>query len=126
MPKRIIQTDQAPKPLAGYSQAVQAGGFIFVAAQGPFDPVTNALVGATIQEQTRQCLKNIQAILRVAGSSMEQVVSATFILGDPNDFAGMNEEWSQWFPKDPPARQGAKLPIEIKGMKLLMSVIAEA
>ncbi len=126
MAKQIIHTDKAPKSLAGYSQAVKANGFIFVAGQGPFDPVTGDVVGATIQEHTRQCLKNVQAILEAAGSSMEDVVSATFILGDPDEFAGMNEEWGKWFPNDPPARQGAKLPISPKGMKVSIAVIAEA
>lgn len=126
MTKQIIHTDKAPKSLAGYSQAVKAAGLIFVAGQGPFDPTTGDLVGENIQEQTRQCLKNVQAILEAAGSSMENVVSATFILGDPDEFAGMNEEWGKWFPKDPPARQGAKLPISPKGMKISIAVIAEA
>jgi len=57
---------------------------------------------------------------------MDKVVSATFILGDGNDYAGMNEEWAKWFPKDPPARQGAKLPIQPKGMKVSIAVMAEA
>lgn len=126
MAKQIIRTDKAPGSLAGYSQAVKAAGLIFVAGQGPFEPVTGDVVGATIQEQTRQCLKNIQAILEAAGSSMENVVSATFILGDPDDFAGMNEEWNKWFPKEPPARQGAKLPISPRGMKISIAAIAEA
>ena len=126
MTKQIIHTDQAPKSLAGYSQAVKAAGLVFVAGQGPFDPVTGDVAGTTIQEQTRQCLKNVQAILEAAGSSMEQVVSATFILLEESDFAGMNEEWGKWFPKDPPARQGAKLPISPKGMKISIAVIAEA
>ena len=126
MAKQIIHTDQAPKSLAGYSQAVKSGGFVFVAGQGPFDPATGNVVGETIQEQTGQCLRNIQAILAAAGSSMEQVVSATFILLDESDFAGMNEEWGRWFPKDPPARQGAKLPISPKGMRVSIAVIAEA
>jgi 2-iminobutanoate/2-iminopropanoate deaminase len=126
MPKEIIQTDQAPKSLAGYSQGVKSNGFIFVAGQGPFDPATGNVVGETIQEQTRQCLRNVEAILKAANSSMAQVVSATFILGEESDFAGMNEEWGQWFPVDPPARQGAKLPIRPKGMKISIAVIAEA
>ncbi|HEV2112454.1 MAG TPA: RidA family protein, partial [Gammaproteobacteria bacterium] len=82
--------------------------------------------GETIQEQTRQCLTNIEAILKAAGSSMEKVVNATFILGEESDFPGMNEEWGKWFPQDPPARQGAKLPIRPKGMKVSIAVIAEA
>ncbi len=72
------------------------------------DPRTGQLAGPTIQEQTRQCLKNIDAILVAAGSSMEKIVSATFILRDPEDFAGMNAEWAAWFPENPPARQGAR------------------
>jgi len=125
MTKEIIHTDNAPKSLAGYSQGVKAAGLIFVAGQGPFDPVTSNLVGETIQEQTRQCLKNVQAILEAAGSSMEKAISATFILFEESDFAGMNEEWGKWFPKDPPARQGAKLPISPKGMKISIALIAE-
>ena len=125
MAKEIVTTDNAPKSTA-YSQAVKAGGFVFVAGQGPFDPTTGEVVGTTIQEQTAQCLKNIEAILQAAGSSLDKVVSATFILADPNDFTGMNEEWVKWFPKDPPARQGAKLPIQPKGMKISIAIIAEA
>jgi 2-iminobutanoate/2-iminopropanoate deaminase len=124
--KEIIHTDNAPKSLAGYSQAVRSGGLIFVAGQGPFDPATGNVVGETIQDQTGQCLRNIEAILHAAASSMDKVVSATFILGEESDFAGMNEEWGRWFTKDPPARQGAKLPISSKGMKISIAVIAEA
>ena len=126
MVKTIISTEKAPKSLAGYSQGIKAGGFVFVAGQGPFHPETGDVVGITIQEQTAQCLRNIESILQAAGSSLDKVVSATFILGDPDDFTGMNEEWSKWFPKDPPARQGAKLPIQPKGMKISIAVIAEA
>jgi 2-iminobutanoate/2-iminopropanoate deaminase len=123
--KQIVHSEQAPKSLAGYSQAVKAAGLVFVSGQGPFDAAGN-LVGESIQEQTRQCLKNVETILKAAGSSMDKVVSATFILAEEGDFAGMNEEWGKWFPKDPPARQGAKLPVRPKGMKLSIAVIAEA
>ena len=126
MAKEIIHTDEAPKSLAGYSQAVKAGGLIFVSGQGPFDPKTGDVVGTTIQEQTRQCLKNIDAILQAADSSLAKAVSATFILGEESDFAGMNEEWGKWFLNNPPARQGAKLPIHPKGMKISIALIAEA
>ena len=126
MAKQILYTNDAPKPLAGYSQAVKAAGLIFVAGQPPFDPVTGEIPGNTIQEQTAQCLRNIQAILHAAGSSLEKVVSATVIFEDENDFQGINEEWQKWFVKDPPARQGAKLPIKPKGMKVSIAVIAEA
>lgn len=125
MAKQIIHTDQAPKSLAGYSQAVKAGSLLFISGQGPFDTAGN-VVGETIQEQTRQCFRNVEAILKAAGSSLEKVASATFILAEESDFAGMNEEWGRWFPKDPPARQGAKLPVRPKGMKVSIAAIAEA
>jgi 2-iminobutanoate/2-iminopropanoate deaminase len=125
MTREIIQTDGAPKSPA-YSQAVKSGGFVFVSGQASLDPVSGSVVGDTIQEQTRQCLTNIQTILIAAGTSLEKVVSATFILYDESDFAGMNEEWVKWFPTDPPARQGAKLPIHPQGMKISIAVIAEA
>ena len=126
MAKQIIVTDNAPKSLAGYSQAVKAAGLVFVAGQGPFDPATGDVVGETIQEQTRQCLKNIQAILEAAGTTLDNAVSATFILREAEDFPGSNEEWNKWFPKDPPARQAAKMPIQVKTMKISIAVIAEA
>jgi 2-iminobutanoate/2-iminopropanoate deaminase len=125
MPREIIRTDRAPKALS-YSQAVKAGGLVFVAGQGPFDPVTGEVAGETIQEQTQQCLRNVSAILAAAGSALSKVVSASFILAEESDFAGMNEEWVKWFPTDPPARQGAKLPIRPKGMRVSIAVIAEA
>ena len=84
------------------------------------------VVGASIQERTRQCLTNIKAILTAAGSSLDKALSATFILDEESDFAGMNEEWGKWFPIDPPARQGAKLPIHPRVMKISIAVIAEA
>jgi 2-iminobutanoate/2-iminopropanoate deaminase len=126
MAKEVIHTNDAPRSLAGYSQAVKAGGLIFVSGQGPFDPGTGEVVGASIQEQTRQCLKNIEAILRAAGSSLASAVSATWILGNETDFAGMNEEWGKWFPVDPPARQGGKLAIHPKGMRISIALVAEA
>jgi len=126
MTKQIIFTEEAPKSLAGYSQAVKAGGLVFVSGQGPFDPQTGDVIGTTIQEQTGQCLKNIKAILQAAGSSLDKAVSATWILGEESDFAGMNQEWGKWFPTDPPARQGAKLAIHPKGMKISIALIAEA
>jgi 2-iminobutanoate/2-iminopropanoate deaminase len=125
MTRQFVRTDGAPQS-PSYSQAIKAGGLIFVSGQGPFDPASGAIVGATIQEQTRQCLTNIQAILDSNGSPLDRIVSMTFILLDPADFAGMNEEWRRWFPTDPPARQGAKLPLDMPGLRLSVAAIAEA
>lgn len=126
MTRQIIRTPDAPVPPATYSQAVRAAGLVFVSGTGPYDAATGAVMGSTIQEQTRQCLTNIAAILAAAGSSTEKVVSATVILLEEADFAGMNEEWLRWFPVDPPARQAAKLPVRIPGMRISIAVIAEA
>jgi len=126
MPRQIIFTHNAAKPPATYSQAVKAGGLIFVSGTAPTDPVTGAFKGNTIQEQTHQCLTNIQAILEAGGSSMDKIVSATVVMADEDDFAGMNEEWLEWFPSNPPARQGAKLPVRVPGLKVSIAVIAEA
>jgi len=126
MARDIIRTPNAPSPPPTYSQAVRAAGLVFVSGTGPHDPETGKIVGDTIQEQTRQCLQNVSAILTAAGTSLEQVVSATVILGEETDFAGMNEEWMKWFPANPPARQGAKLPVRIPGMRVSIAAIAEA
>jgi 2-iminobutanoate/2-iminopropanoate deaminase len=126
MSRKIVFTSKAAKPPATYSQAVRAAGLIFVSGTAPQDPESGALVGATIQEQTRQCLKNVAAILEAAGSSLDKIASATVVLADEQDFQGMNEEWLKWFPANPPARQGAKLPVKIPGLKVSIAAIAEA
>jgi 2-iminobutanoate/2-iminopropanoate deaminase len=126
MARQIVFTPKAAKPPPAYSQAVKAAGLVFVSGTAPNDSATGAIKGTTIQEQTRQCLINIQAILEAAGSSLDKVVSATIVLADEDDFAGMNEEWLKWFPTDPPARQGAKLPVRVPGLKISIAAIAEA
>ena len=126
MARQLVGASKAAKAPPTYSQAVKAAGLIFVSGTAPADPATGSIVGSTIQEQTRQCLTNIQAILEEAGSSLEKIVSATVILADEDDFSGMNEEWLRWFPSNPPARQGAKLPVRIPGLKVSISAFAEA
>mgnify|MGYP001183749421 CR=1 FL=1 len=126
MARQIVFTPKAAKPPATYSQAVKAAGLVFVSGTAPTDPATGQIKGTTIQEQTGQCLTNIAAILEEAGSSVDKIVSVTVILADEDDFPGMNEEWLRWFPSDPPARQGAKLPVKIPGLKVSIAVIAEA
>jgi 2-iminobutanoate/2-iminopropanoate deaminase len=126
MGRQIVFTAKAAKPPATYSQAIKAAGLVFVSGTAPHDPATGAIKGTTIQEQTRQCLANVEAILEEAGSSLDKIVSATVVLADEDEFAGMNEEWLRWFPVNPPARQGAKLPVKIPGLKVSIAVIAEA
>jgi len=126
MARQIVSSSKAAKSPPTYSQAVKAAGLVFVSGTAPADPATGAIVGSTIQEQTRQCLTNIQAILEEAGSSLDKLVSATVILADEDDFSGMNEEWLRWFPTHPPARQGAKLPVRVPGLKVSIAAVAEA
>ena len=126
MSRQTVFTPNAAKPPATYSQAVRAAGLVFVSGTAPHDPQTGALVGTTIQEQTRQCLKNIAAILESAGSSLDRVASVTVVLADEEDFQGMNEEYLKWFPSNPPARQGAKLPVKIPGLRGSIAAIAGA
>ncbi len=126
---RIVETPAAPRGNASgpfpFSQAVVAAGLVFVSGQGPFDPETGAIVGSTIQEQTRQAMRNVEAILVAAGSSLERVASAQFLLTHPEDFAGFNEEWARWFPHDPPARSGARHPLAVPDLRISITVIAE-
>jgi len=126
MSRELIYTPDAPKPPPAYSQAIKAAGLVFVSGTGPYDPVSGEVTGKTIQEQTNRCLKNISAILAAAGTSLSRAVSATVILLDEDDFAGMNEEWIKWFSVNPPARQAAKLPVRIPGLRVSIAVIAEA
>ena len=126
MAREIVFTPEAAAPPPTYSQAVKAAGLVFVSGTAPADPATGAIIGDTVQEQTRQCLTNIRAILEAAGSSLDKIVNVTVVLADEDDFAGMNEEWLRWFPSDPPARQGAKLPARIPGLRVSIAAIAEA
>ena len=125
MPRDIVFTPNAPKSPV-YSQAVKAGGLIFVSGTAPADPATGQLIEGTVREQVAQCLRNISAILEAAGSSLDKAVSATVVLADEDDFPGVNEEWAKWFPVNPPARQGAKLPVRMPGLKVSVALIAEA
>ena len=126
MTRTIIDTPTAPKSPPSYSQAVKAAGLVFVSGTAPVDLATGQIVEGPVEVQVAQCLRNISAILEAAGSSLEKAVSATLVLADEEDFAATNQEWLKWFPVDPPARQGAKLPVRIPGLKISIAMIAEA
>jgi 2-iminobutanoate/2-iminopropanoate deaminase len=117
MNKKQIQTDKAPKAIGPYSQGIVANGFIFVSGQIPIDPATGELNTGTIEDQTRQVLKNLGAVLEAAGSSYENVVKATVFLQDLNDFNKMNAVYGEFFKPPHPARaavQVARLPRDAK------------
>ncbi len=113
VPREIVKTEQAPSALGPYSQAIKAGGFVFLSGQTPLDPKTGQVLGQDIKQQTRRVLDNITAVLEAAGSSLGKVVKCTVFLKDLNDFGPMNEEYGSYFKELPPARttvQVAKLP----------------
>src|SRR5262245_66020580 len=106
MTMEFVRTGKAPSS-PYYSQAVKAAGLVFVSGQGPFHPQTGEVIGETIQEQVRQCLRNVSEILSAGGSSLEKVVSATCIFAQEADFPGLNEEWIKWFENNTQDRQVA-------------------
>lgn len=121
--REVIGTPDAPSsPL--YSQAVKAGGFVYVSGVVGIDVATGALAGPTIQEQTRQALANCQVVLRAAGASLADVVEVGVLLTNPADFAGMNDEYATWFPVAPPTRYVAKLGVELPGVLVSIRMTA--
>lgn len=121
--REVVSTTDAPhSPL--YSQAVKAGGHISVAGLVGIDVTTGQLAGPTIQQQTRQALANCEAVLKAAGATLDDVMEVGILLSDPDDFAGMNQEWASWFPTNPPARYAAKLGATIPGILISIRMTA--
>ena len=107
--KQVIHTDKAPAAIGPYAQAIQIGQLLFTSGQVPIDPETGAIVEGGIQEQARQSLNNIKAILNAAGTNMGAVVKTTVFLQDMNDFAAMNEVYAQFFQEPYPARSAVQV-----------------
>ena len=101
--KRIIATENAPKAVAAYSQAVEMNGTLFISGQVPLDPATGKLVDGGIEEQTLQVMKNIGAILEAAGYSYSDVVKSTCFLSDIANFKAMNDVYAQFYTENKPA-----------------------
>ena len=122
--KRIIKTPDAPQAIGPYSQAVEAGGFVFVSGQIPIEPKTGAVVQSDIKEQTKLILENAGKILAAAGCSMSHVVKATIYLKNIGDFAAVNEVYGSFFPSDPPARATVEVSRLPKDVAIEMDFIA--
>ena len=101
---QIIHTDKAPAAIGPYSQAVKTGNLLFVSGQIPIDPATGVFAGEDIETQTRQSLKNLQAIVEAAGYTLADVVKTTVLLANMEDFAAMNGVYAEFFPENCPAR----------------------
>ncbi len=102
--KRIIHTQMAPAAVGPYSQAVEAGGTLYISGQIPLDPETGSIVTGGISQQTEQVMKNIGAILKEAGYGFENVVKSTCLLSDMANFKAMNEVYASYYPSEQPAR----------------------
>jgi len=115
--KKVVSTKKAPGTIGPYSQAVEVNGTLYISGQVPIDPETGKISGDTITEQTEQVLKNIRFVVNAAGYSMKEIVKATCMLQDMNDFAEMNKAYEKFFPDNPPARAAyevARLPLNVK------------
>ncbi|PZP47238.1 MAG: reactive intermediate/imine deaminase [Pseudopedobacter saltans] len=120
----ILNTKKAPAAIGPYNQATKAGGFLYVSGQIPLDPETMELVNASIEEETHQVFKNLQAILENAGASFEHVVKASVFLSDMSLFATVNEIYAQYFVKNAPARECVAVKTLPKNVNVEISVIA--
>lgn len=96
-----IYTDKAPAAIGPYSQAVQAGNILYISGMIPVDPATNTMAGPTIEEQASQIMRNIDAVLKEAGYTVDDVVKTTCFLADMNDFARFNEVYADFFTSKP-------------------------
>jgi 2-iminobutanoate/2-iminopropanoate deaminase len=124
--KHAVSTDKAPKAIGPYSQAIRAGGLLFVSGQVPLDPATGQIVAGDIAAQTRRVLDNVSAILAADGRTFADVVRTTIFLADMNDFAAVNEIYGRYFSEPYPARatvQVARLP---RDSRIEIDVIASA
>ena len=122
--RQAVASDDAPKAIGPYSQAVRAGSLLFVSGQIPLDPATGRLVEGDIAAQTHRVFANLRAILEAAGASLDHVVRATVYLADMDDFTVVNEVYGGYFSSPAPARatvQAARLP---KDARVEIDVIA--
>ncbi len=124
--RTVIQTPKAPPAVGPYSQAIRAGGFLFLSGQIALDPVTGQVVGGGIEAQTEQVMRNLSAVLSAGGSSLDQVVKCTVYLKNLEDFAKVNAVYSRFFPKNPPARSTVEISRLPRNSSIEIDVIAEA
>ncbi|MGB3852156.1 MAG: RidA family protein [Tunicatimonas sp.] len=124
MPKKIIQSADAPAPIGPYSQAVQVGSTLYVSGQIPLDPSSGELIQSNITEETHRVMKNLEAILQAAGSSFAQVAKCTIFIRDMGQFSAINEAYGQYFAENPPARETVEVSRLPKDVNVEISCIA--
>jgi 2-iminobutanoate/2-iminopropanoate deaminase len=124
--REVIATNDGPKAIGPYSQAIKANGFVFVSGQIPFDPATQQLIEGDIAAQTERVLQTLSGILKAAGSSLDKVVKAGVFLKNMSDFAAMNEVYGRHFAQSPPARSTVEVARLPKDVLVEIDVIAMA
>jgi len=124
MPKKVVYTERAPKPVGPYSQAVMIDGWLFVSGQIPIDPSTNKLVQGSFREQVRRVLENIKAIVEAAGGTLRDVVKVTVYLRNIALYEEFNEVYREYFGEEPPARVVVEVSNLPKGVDLEVEAIA--
>jgi 2-iminobutanoate/2-iminopropanoate deaminase len=124
--KERIQTDNAPKAIGPYSQAIKANGLIFASGQIPLDPMTMQIIEGGIREQTERVMRNLAGVLEAAGSQLNRVVKTTVFLADMNEFAAMNEVYGSFFDDLPPARSTVEVKRLPRDVRVEIDVIALA
>ncbi len=124
MERKVINSGGAPAPIGPYSQAIEAGGFVFCSGQIPLDPKTGQLVTGDIAVQTRRILENLEAVLTAADSSLAQAVKLTVYLTNLGDFEVLNKVLAEKFLKEPPARAVVQVSALPKGASVEMDLIA--
>jgi 2-iminobutanoate/2-iminopropanoate deaminase len=122
--KKIHKSDNAPKPLGPYSQAVEANGFVFLAGQIPIDPKTDTVVTGDIEKQTTQVMENIKAVLTAAGLNFTNVLKTTIFLTDLNDFNKVNTIYGKYISEMPPARTTIQVAALPKAVNVEIEMIA--
>ena len=125
-PIEVIRTDKAGPPVGPYSQAIKAGGFVFVAGEKGMDPVTKQIVPGGIEPETRRTLENIKAILEEAGSHMDRVVSTFVFMTDLSEFSKMNAIYAEYFKANPPGRTTVEVKSLPAGAHIEITVTALA
>ena len=126
MKKTVISTTKAPSAIGPYSQAIQVGNLLYTSGQIPIDPAIGAFAEGGIQEQTRQSLLNVKAILEEAGLTMANVIKTTVFMADMNDFAAMNAIYSEFFSEPYPARSAVAVKTLPKGALVEIEVVASS
>jgi len=124
MEKQVVNTDRAPAAIGPYSQALKVGEMVFVSGQIPIDPTTGDIVQGDIKAQTRQVLTNLNAVLKAAGSSLEEAVKTTVYITNMDEFAQVNEVYSEFFKDQPPARACVEVSRLPKGVAIEIDAIA--